>query len=58
MNVEKLFLKPINKTAASKELKVLESDFHGDFNRSQIESELHLILTILKNYVPINFRDI
>ena len=46
MNVEELFLKAINKTDASKELKVLELDFHEDFNRNQIESEFQLIPTI------------
>ena len=34
MNVKVPFLKVINKTDASKELKVLESDFHGDFNQN------------------------
>ena len=58
MNVEKLFLKAIDKTDTSKELKVSESDFHEEFNRNQIESELHLILTIFKNSMPIDFRDI
>ena len=57
MNVEKLLLKAINKTDASKELKVLESDFHGEFNHNQIGTELHLILTIFKNSMPIAFRD-
>ena len=48
MNFEELLLKAIHKTDL-KELKVLESDFHRDFNRNQIESELHLIPTIFKN---------
>ena len=46
MNVEELLLKAINKADSSKELKVLESDFRGDFDRNQLESELHLILAI------------
>ena len=37
MNVEKPLLKAINKTYSSKELKVLEYDVRGDFDRNQLE---------------------
>ena len=55
MNVEELLLKAINKADSSKELKVLESDFHGDFDRNQLESELHFIPAIFKQSTPVDF---
>ena len=54
-NVEELLLKAINKADSSKELKVLESDFREDFNRNQLESELHLIPAIFKQSTPVDF---
>ena len=58
MNVEELLLKAINKDDSSKELKVLESDFRGDFDRNQLESELHLIPAIFKQSTPVDFCEI
>jgi hypothetical protein len=58
INFEELLLKVINKADVSEELKVLESDFQRDFNRNQLESELHLIPTIFKQSAPIDFREI
>ena len=51
-------MKSINKADSSKELKVLELDFRGDFDRSQLESELHLIPAIFKQSTPVDFRKI
>ena len=58
MNVEELFLKTINKQDISAELKILKTNFHGDFDTDQLESQLHLIQTIFKDSDPVNFRDI
>ena len=55
MNVEELLLKSINKADSSKELKVLESDFHGDFDRNQLKGELHFIPAIFKQSTPVDF---
>ena len=49
-------MKAINNADSSKDLKVLESDFRGDFDRNKLESELHLILAIFKQFIPVNFR--
>ena len=49
-------MKAINNADSSKELKVLESDFRGDFDRNKLESELHLIPAIFKQSIPVNFR--
>ena len=58
-NVEELFLKAINQADLSKELKVLESDFRGDFDRNQLESELHLVPEIFKQSTLVDFsRDL
>ena len=58
MNVEQLFLKTINNQDASVELKAVKTDFDGDFNVDQLESELHLIPTIFKDSIPVDFHDI
>ena len=58
MNVEQLFLKTINNQDASAELKAVKTDFDGDFNADQLESELHLIPTIFKDSKPVDFHDI
>ena len=58
MNVEQLFLKTINNQDASVELKAVKTDFDGDFNEYQLESELHLIPTIFKDSKPVDFHDI
>ena len=55
INVEELLLKSINKADSSKELKALEPDFYRDFDRNQLESELHLISAILKQSSPVKF---
>ena len=57
-NVEELLLKAINKADSSKELKVLEAGFNGDFDRNQLESELHLIPAIVKQFAPVDFCEI
>ena len=57
-NIEELYLKAINKADSSEELKVLESDFRGSFDRNQLESELHLIPAIFKQSIPVDFREI
>ena len=57
-NVEQLFLKAINNQDASVELKAMKTDFDGDFNADQLESELHLIPTIFKDSKPADFHDI
>ena len=57
-NVKELLLKAINKADSSKELKVLESDFRGDFDHNQLESYLHLIPEIFKQSAPVDFREI
>ena len=36
----------------------MKTDFDGDFNADQLESELHLIPTILKDSKPVDFHDI
>ena len=51
-------MKAINKADSSKELKVLESDFRGVFNRNQLEKELHLIPANFKQSVPVNVCEI
>ena len=58
MNVGQLFLKTINNQDASVELKAVKTDFDGDFNADQLESELHLIPTIFKDSKPVDFHDI
>ena len=55
-NVEDLLLKAINKADSSKELKVLEANFCGDFDRNQLESKLHLLPTMFKQSAPVGFR--
>ena len=57
-NVEDLLLKAINKADSSKELKVLEANFCGDFDRNQLESKLHLLPTMFKQSAPVGFRKI
>ena len=57
-NIEELLLKAINKADSSKEWKVLLKDFRGDFDRNQLESELHLIPAIFRQSIPVNFRNI
>ena len=57
-NVKELLLKAINKADSSKELKVLESNFRGDFDHNQLEKELHLIPEILKQSTPVDFQEI
>ena len=58
-NFEELFLKAINQADLSKELKVLESDFRGDFDRNQLESELRLVPAIFKQSTLVDFsRDL
>ena len=37
-------------------MKVLESDFRGDFDHNKLESELHLIPAVFKQSTPVNFR--
>ena len=51
----KVLLEAINKADSSKELKVLKSDFHGDLDRNQLESELHPIPAIFKQSTPVDF---
>ena len=58
MNVEQLFLKTINNQDASVELKAVKTDFDGDFNADQLESELHLIPTSFKDSKPVDFHGI
>ena len=58
INVEELLLKANNKADSSKELKVLEYNFYKDFDRNQLQSELHLILAIFKQSAPVNFCEI
>ena len=58
MNAETLDLKTNNEADWSKKLKVLETDFTGDFNHIQIGSELHLILAFFKNSKPVDFCEI
>ena len=58
MNVEQLFLKTVNNQDASVELKAVKTDFDGDFNADQLESELHLLATIFKDSKPVDFHDI
>ena len=58
INVEEMLLKAIKKIDASEEMKIIESDFYGDFNPHKLKSELDILPTIFKQSVPIDFRDI
>ena len=53
-----MLLKGINKADSSKELKVLESDFGGDFDGNQLGSELHVIPAIFKQSTSVYFSEI
>jgi len=57
-NVEQLLLKSIVKDDTSSELKVLKTDFGGDYDPVQLESELLLLPTIFHQFSPVDFRDI
>ena len=58
MNVEELILKTINHKDTSAELEIFKTNFNGDFDADQLESELHLIPTLFKESNPVDFRDI
>ena len=58
MNVEELLLKAINKADSSKELKVLKSNFRGDFDPNQLESKLYLIPAMFKQSTSVDFCEI
>ena len=53
-----MLLKAISKADSSNELKVLESNFRGDFDRNQLESELHVIPAIFKQSTSVDFCEI
>ena len=53
-----MLLKAISKADSSNELKVLESDFRRDFDRNQLESELHVIPAIFKQSTSVDFCQI
>ena len=53
--VEELLLKAMNKPDSSKKLKVVETNFLGNFDRNQLKSWLHLIPAIFKQSAPFNF---
>ena len=55
INVEEMLLKAIKKIDASEEMKIIESDFYGDFNPHKLKSELDILPTIFKQSVPIDF---
>ena len=56
--VEQLFLKAIIKEDHSEELKVLATNFQGDYNADSITAELQLLPTIFEKSPPINLEDV
>ena len=58
VNVEQLILKAVQMLDVSDELKILETDFSGDFEPQKLKSELDILPAIFEELAPINFDDI